>query len=312
MNNFLFKKISSILIVQKRNLSTNINKENSFFEFVSIKKLIPGYKVLQENCNCYLNKLSETEKLSDPFDQVNFDKGNEEVRSEIPIFKRHLLLLDTISKDGKNHLNWISKIEKDTNFPFNVVKTIKQKNMDMMKENRTLPIMVNVLELINNKNNSDYHDAENYQILSLPEWKIITFNKDSIKEATELLNNEKLFSNSINPNIKITNFESEKILMVCGHNQRDRRCGIMTNEIISNKDSKEVGKYDLGVVSHIGGHKFAGNIAVYMKNKNGGDNEIKTNTIWFRHVTPEVLDLILKQLEEGKIIQEFYRGSITF
>ena len=310
MNNFLFKKIPSILIVQKRNLTTNINKENSLFKFVSIKKLIPGYKVLQENCNCYLNKLSETEKLSDPFDQVNFDKGNEEVRSEIPIFKRHLLLLDTISKDGKNHLNWISKIEKDTNFPLNAVKFIKQKNMDMMKENRTLPIMVNVLELINKKIRFN-DDEKNYQVLSLPEWKIVTFDKDSIKEATELLNNENLISNSINPNIKITNFESEKILMVCGHNQRDRRCGIMTNEIISKKDLKEVGKYDLGVVSHIGGHKFAGNIAIYMKNKND-ENEIKTNTIWFRHVTPEVLDLILKQLEEGKIIQEFYRGSITF
>ncbi|OBA25993.1 hypothetical protein HANVADRAFT_53486 [Hanseniaspora valbyensis NRRL Y-1626] len=309
MNNFLLKKIPSILIVQKRTLTTNINKENSLFEFVSIKKLIPGYKVLQENCNCYLNKLSETEKLSDPFFQVNFDKENEELRSEIPIFKRHLLLLDTISKEGKNHLNWISKIEKDTNFPLNVVKPIKQKNMDMMKENRTLPLMVNVLELINNKKNN--FDNENYQVLSLPEWKIITFDKDYIKEATEFLNTENLISNSINPNIKITNFESEKILMVCGHNQRDRRCGIMTNEIISNKDLKEVVKYDLGVVSHIGGHKFAGNIAIYMKNRNG-DNKIKTNTIWFRHVTPEVLDLILKQLEEGKIIQEFYRGSITF
>lgn len=280
--------------LQIRKISSN----GPTLEFVSIKSLIPEYKVLQEECNCYLNKLSETQKLSDPFTQLNFSSEiSKEPKSEVPIYKRHLLLLDSASNGTQKHLRWPSKIEKSTSFPLDIMKTIKNTNMEMMKNNLTLPIMVNALELVKHENSDP-----KYQVLSLPEWKIVAFDKNSVKKVVELLNSKMLLKNNFDPAIEISDFEGDNLLMVCGHNLRDRRCGVITSEIISQEDLLQ--QYNVGIISHIGGHKFAGNVIVYTRSK------AVTNSFWFRHVTPQILPTILEELKQGRIVQEFYRGYV--
>lgn len=296
MTGLLAKRIASISWLQIRKLSSNAPT----FDFVSIKSLIPEYKVLQEECNCYLNKLSETQKLSDPFTQLSFSSDSlKEPKSEIPIYKRHLLLLDSTSNENNRHLTWPSKIEKDTSFPLDIMKTIKDTNMEMTKNNLTLPIMVNALELVKYKNSEP-----KYEVLSLPEWKIVSFDKNAVKDVVELLNSKISLKNNLDPAIEINDFDGDNLLMVCGHNLRDRRCGLMTSEILSQKSF--IQQYNVGIVSHIGGHKFAGNIIMYTRSK--VDNA--TTSVWFRHVTPQVLPTILQELKNGRIVQEFYRGSV--
>jgi len=92
------------------------------------------------------------------------------------------------------------------------------------------------------------------------------------------------------------------LLLICGHSQRDTRCGVMAKELITKMKSND----PVGFISHIGGHKFAGNIILYKQQKH------ETNSYWFRHINPLVADEVLEQAKKGIMVSEFYRGSASF
>ncbi|XBW38336.1 hypothetical protein QEN19_003925 [Hanseniaspora menglaensis] len=312
MNRFITSNKHFFSFIQVRTLASKniqtLQLKSKPFDFVSIKELLPNYKVFHENCNCYLNTLSEREKLVDPFAQLKTPNNDtKDPQSEIPIFKRHLLLLDFTSPKKKSHLDWLSKIEKDSNFPFNAVQIIKNKNMDLMKKNKSLPIMVNVVEMIDSK--LETCDPSHYHVLSLPEWKVVSFNDASIKLAAEILNSEYPIGSITHPGIKISDYDSKDLMLICGHKQRDSRCSVIATEILTKRDLfKDISKYNIGIISHIGGHKVAGNVAVYLRPR----EKQQTTSVWLRHITPAAVDLVMGQLQKGIIVREFFRGLSIF
>lgn len=57
-------------------------------------------------------------------------------------------------------------------------------------------------------------------------------------------------------------------VFVCSHGSRDRRCGICGPALVSRfKDEIELhglqGKVSISPCSHIGGHKYAGNVIIF-------------------------------------------------
>lgn len=139
------------------------------------------------------------------------------------------------------------------------------------------------------------------------------------------------------------------LVLICGHGGRDQRCGIMgpvlqgvferglemhnlrvkkdaivvdelTNEEKRSPepaiiDQQVGGSARVGLISHIGGHKFAGNVILYlppgMETAEGAEHPLGGCGIWYGRVEPKHVDGILKEtVQGGRVIEELFRGGI--
>ncbi|KAH6758542.1 hypothetical protein C2S51_018777 [Perilla frutescens var. frutescens] len=104
---------------------------------------------------------------------------------------------------------------------------------------------------------------------------------------------------------------SGSYVFVCAHNNRDRRCGVCGPPLIE-KFREEIESKNLKdqvfvtACSHIGGHKYAGNVIVFSADPDG---KIVGN--WYGYVTPgDVLELLEKQIGKGEVIERIWRGQM--
>lgn len=135
------------------------------------------------------------------------------------------------------------------------------------------------------------------------------------------------------------------LVLICGHGGRDARCGIIGpilqteferalsgKEVQVLKGAVEVGDDSsteclegsnevkgnparVGLISHIGGHKFAGNVILYippqMLAKDGKAHPLAGYGIWYGRVEPKHVEgIVQKTLLEGEVIEEMFRGGI--
>lgn len=136
------------------------------------------------------------------------------------------------------------------------------------------------------------------------------------------------------------------VVLICGHGGRDMRCGI-TGPVLQDEFSKSLDKVGLhvessaveinfaegekrligdgeekkritarvGLISHIGGHKFAGNVIVYvppgMRTADGAKHPLEGCGIWYGRVEPRHVEGIVREtVMGGKVIEELFRGGI--
>lgn len=134
------------------------------------------------------------------------------------------------------------------------------------------------------------------------------------------------------------------VILICGHGNRDQRCGILGPLLQSEFEEKlpnfgvtiaesNAGKQSLqkghstrdskedklsarvGLISHIGGHKWAGNLIIYFPKYHQGHphakHPLKGKGIWYGRVEPWHVEGIIEQtIKEGKIIRELFRGGM--
>ncbi|TDZ12816.1 Altered inheritance of mitochondria protein 32 [Colletotrichum spinosum] len=141
------------------------------------------------------------------------------------------------------------------------------------------------------------------------------------------------------------------LVLVCGHGGRDMRCGVMgpalRDEFERQLDGagvrvrtgaveideggergeiaapEEVGEGHeegqtaarVGLISHIGGHKFAGNVIVYIPpglgDAGGGKHPLAGKGIWYGRVEPKHVEGIVKEtVLAGRVIADMFRGGI--
>lgn len=66
----------------------------------------------------------------------------------------------------------------------------------------------------------------------------------------------------------------------------------------------------VGLISHIGGHKWAGNVIIYIP-PSFKDNALAGKGIWYGRVEPgHVEGIVMKTVLEGKVVKELFRGGI--
>ncbi|KAF9904263.1 hypothetical protein EC991_002866 [Linnemannia zychae] len=104
-------------------------------------------------------------------------------------------------------------------------------------------------------------------------------------------------------------WQAKAAIMICSHKKRDKRCGVTAailkkefTRILRSKDllGDAEGDVEIWLVSHIGGHKFAGNVIVHR----GGAS------VWYGRVEPCHSQAIVDAtIERGEIIRELYRGG---
>ncbi|KAL9623312.1 MAG: hypothetical protein Q9160_002419 [Pyrenula sp. 1 TL-2023] len=126
------------------------------------------------------------------------------------------------------------------------------------------------------------------------------------------------------------------IVLICGHGGRDARCGtigpLLQDEFRRlGEDSKtgdalpislrsvsqtgDVEKLSVGLISHIGGHRFAGNVIIYFPTGFRPDGEslhpLEGEGIWYGRVEPKHVEGILEStLRRGQVIKELFRGGV--
>jgi hypothetical protein len=100
-------------------------------------------------------------------------------------------------------------------------------------------------------------------------------------------------------------------VFVCAHGSRDRRCGVCGPVLIEklNEEIEFRGLKDqvfVNACSHIGGHKYAGNVIIYSP---GQDEKIMGH--WYGYVTPDDVPALLDQhIGKGEIITHLWRGQM--
>ncbi|KAK4439686.1 Altered inheritance of mitochondria protein 32 [Sesamum alatum] len=100
-------------------------------------------------------------------------------------------------------------------------------------------------------------------------------------------------------------------IFVCCHGTRDRRCGVCGPSVIS-KFKNEIesrglqGKVSVSPCSHIGGHKYAGNVIIF-----GPNMKKEVTGHWYGYVMPEDVPLLLEQhIGKGEIVDFLWRGQM--
>jgi len=104
------------------------------------------------------------------------------------------------------------------------------------------------------------------------------------------------------------NLEGTVRILICGHKLRDRRCGLIA-PILEETFEKEIrargltGRAFIDITSHVGGHKYAGNVIIHTSNKSLG-------SVWYGRVFPEHVPAIVEEtVLNGRVIKPLYRGS---
>jgi hypothetical protein len=129
----------------------------------------------------------------------------------------------------------------------------------------------------------------------------------------------------------------EILVLICGHGGRDERCGIygpllqaefedqlQRQNISLLEESPKAENVEaaeshvtaseltarVGLISHIGGHKFAGNVIIYIP-PTFSQNALAGKGIWYGRVGPEQVEgVVAKTILGGKVIKDLFRGGI--
>lgn len=99
-------------------------------------------------------------------------------------------------------------------------------------------------------------------------------------------------------------------VFVCSHGSRDRRCGVCGPALIARFkeeiDLRGVQGVSVSPCSHIGGHKYAGNVIIFSRNSDG-----MVSGQWYGYVAPDDVPLLLEQhIGNGEIIDRLWRGQM--
>jgi (2Fe-2S) ferredoxin len=125
------------------------------------------------------------------------------------------------------------------------------------------------------------------------------------------------------------------LVLICGHGGRDMRCGVMGPalkqafetvlpatgiDVLDGSFAAVKEKHGeagtststarIGLISHIGGHKFAGNVILYIP-PGKRDHALAGYGIWYGRVQPKHVEGIIQEtILGGRVIEELFRGGI--
>jgi (2Fe-2S) ferredoxin len=193
------------------------------------------------------------------------------------------------------------------------------------------------------------------EVLVMPEWRIIknvstTSGEEFVKRFVDGQEGGGELVSSTLP------FHS--IVMICSHGKRDKRCGVTAKYLVKAFESGlrrrnmyrsfddtrteaqggiSGGGTVLGCLSHIGGHKFAGNVIIYRRRTKSVDqlheklkglalnegtkeakaavvvteDDVQAEGIWLGRVEPKHVEAIIEEvILKGRIFKDLYRGGL--
>lgn len=142
------------------------------------------------------------------------------------------------------------------------------------------------------------------------------------------------------------------LVLICGHGGRDVRCGVMgpvlrdefedklakvPSRLEVRKGAVRIPEHSLdealpavegpvtggstktgvrvGLISHIGGHKFAGNVIIYippgLKLEDQSPHPLAGHGIWYGRVEPRHVEgIVAETVVKGNVVKDMFRGGI--
>lgn len=124
---------------------------------------------------------------------------------------------------------------------------------------------------------------------------------------------------------------NEILVLICGHGGRDERCGTL-GPLLRDEFEEKLERQNIkvmkeapdrieeqqagmptarvGTISHIGGHKWAGNVIIYIP-PSFTNHPLAGKGIWYGRVGPEHVEGIVSQtIIDGKVTKDLFRGGI--
>ena len=129
---------------------------------------------------------------------------------------------------------------------------------------------------------------------------------------------------SLAANFACRDIHHSPVILICGHGGRDLRCGIMApvleaefarvlheRGISVNPGGEVVDRANhahVGLISHVGGHKYAGNVIIYLPP--GMQNPLAGMGIWYGRIEPRHVEGIVSETLGGRVVKDHFRGGI--
>lgn len=232
-------------------------------------------------------------------DAVNFGFERKEMYTEklsgsVNPYERHVFLC------YKTHEDWPARVESSDSdlLPKRLAGAIKERKNDI-----AVKTLLTICEGGDATGLSDgdvliFPDMIKYS--GLEESNINTF-------VEEVLVNGKPWTSGPQEAVTVTG----SYVFVCAHNSRDKRCGVCGPALIEkfNEEIEVRTLKDQVIVSpcsHVGGHKYAGNLIIYSSVEDG-----KVSGHWYGYVTPgDVAELLDLHIKKGEIIERIWRGEM--
>ncbi|GAB4847882.1 hypothetical protein Ancab_026941 [Ancistrocladus abbreviatus] len=209
-----------------------------------------------------------------------------------PPYDRHVFLC------YKNSESWPPRVEESETdlLPKLLSSALKARKSDIKVKTR--------LTICGGCDGSECSDGD---VLIFPEMIKYRGLKDSDVDAfvDDVLVNGKPWASGLQESL------TGAFVFVCAHASRDKRCGVC-GPVLIGKFKEEIRLRGLEnqvfvySCSHIGGHKYAGNLIIF-----GTNSEGKVVGDWYGYVTPnDVPDLVDLHIDKGEIIERLWRGQM--
>jgi hypothetical protein len=194
------------------------------------------------------------------------------------------------------------------------------------------------------------------EVVVMPEWRII---RNVSPDTSSMVVRRYIDGhNGANEDDKLSDevLPFHSFVLICSHAKRDKRCGVTSRYLFSAFESglrrREIyrsfddtrteaqggvlgGGTVLGRTSHIGGHKFAGNVIIYRRRTKSVDQlhqklealtleeaettdtaekkpeDVQAEGIWLGRVEPKHVEAIIEEvIIKGRVFKELYRGGL--
>ena len=247
----------------------------------------------------------------------------------VPPYTRHILLYT-----GKS--DWSSKIDDDT--------SVQPLLGDLRRKALELPgkTLITASSFSHEENEKDGGQRQQWGVRVFPDGNEVLFTRgsgglDAFLEGLRGNDGHRFSSESVakekdsGPSDGVTvSHLARPTILVCSHNSRDSRCGILgpllyagikrQSNVLSEKSSSPI-QPDVAMISHIGGHAFAGNVIIYFPPSwalygqdpsHNSKHPLAGCGIWYGRVEPKHVEGILQEtVGRGVIIRDLLRGGIT-
>ncbi|KAL7609499.1 hypothetical protein Lser_V15G13231 [Lactuca serriola] len=205
-------------------------------------------------------------------------------------YDRHVILC------YKTHETWPSRVESSDSHPFPklLAGALKARKND-------IPVKT-LMTICEGREGTELSDGD---VLLFPEMvKYRGLKEPDINSfVDEVIVNRKQWSTGVQE--KMTGSH----IFVCAHSSRDKRCGfcgpILIKKFKEEAELRGLKNVYVSACSHVGGHKYAGNLIIYSVQNN------KVSGHWYGYVSPnDVPELLDDHIGKGQIIERIWRGQM--
>jgi len=219
-------------------------------------------------------------------DAIDWDQ--EELGPIKPYFRHVMLCVDERFMDWPPEIVNLNHVTEEV---WNVCKDATDQLVEDGMDKTHSRIAFNTIEQVGTT-------TESVKLLIFPDEVSMQVPIAQIEVLADLLASQQRIQPS--PQFNTTLLEDAMRVFVCVHNSRDERCGVLGPRILASLPSHSHGKRVIGVgLSHVSGHKWAGNLVVYSDHK----------ARWFGRVHP---GNVVSLLEADQVSPQTCRGCFDW